>query len=266
MFGKASAQALRIKGEMPRRGSKDPAWWLPVFICSMVLGVLMTLQFRTQRESGIDLYYTQDNMNRITTYLETERNKLSAEVDHLRGQLQEASDALGEKGKSAQAQAVKLLQEQLQSARMQAGLMPVKGPGVEVRLEDSLLKPAPNEDWYHYVIHDSDIQAFVNELWAAGAEAISINDQRVVTSTSVRCVGPTVLVNTVRLAPPYIISAIGAPQTLDTALRMPNGVLDSMRDSLAKGVRIDIQKKNEMILPEYKGSADFRYTEPVSAR
>ena len=149
---------------------------------------------------------------------------------------------------------------------MQAGLVPVKGPGVEVRLDDSLQKPGASEEAYYYIVHDVDVQAFVNELWAAGAEAVAINDQRVVTSTSVRCVGPTILVNAVRLAPPYVIRAIGAPSTLDTALKMPSGVLASMSASMSKGVRVDIQKKKEMILPEFKGSGGFRYADPVSAK
>lgn len=250
-----------------RTQTRDVTWHLPMMIASVVLGILVTLQFRTQRDLGVPL--AQDNVNNLSKmimYLETERNKLTNDLQETREQKDRFESLLGEQGRKQTQEALNLLKEELDKARMQAGLVPVKGPGVEVRLDDSLQKPGPSDDSYYFIIHDVDIQSFVNELWAAGAEAVSINDQRVVTSTSVRCVGPTVLVNAVRLAPPYLIRAIGAQSTLETALRMPNGVMASMAASMAKGVRIDIQKKNDLELPEFKGSGGFRYAEPVSAR
>ena len=66
-----------------------------------------------------------------------------------------------------------------------------------------------------YIIHDEDLLRVLNELCAAGAEAISINDQRIVATTEVRCAGPTVSVNNVRSAPPYVIKAIGNPKKFD---------------------------------------------------
>lgn len=265
MFGKLDLPSLNMKESKSRGNARDMNWYLPVGIASIILGVLMTMQFRTQ--ILLDLPLDKDNTRKMVMYLETERNKLMHDLDDTRSKLSQVEDLVGEgKGRNSTRQAMELLKGELDKARMQAGLVPVKGPGVEVRLDDSLQKPGPNDEAYYYLIHDVDIQSFVNELWAAGAEAITVNDQRVVTSTSVRCVGPTVLVNAVRLAPPYIIRAIGSPNTLDTALRMPGGVLVSMKASMDHGVRVDIQKKKEMILPEFKGSGGFRYAEPVSAR
>jgi uncharacterized protein YlxW (UPF0749 family) len=258
--------ALKIKGD-PRPATRDLTWHLPVLVASIVLGILVTLQFRTQRDLQYPL--SQDsvaNMSKMLRYFEVERNKLIAELKETRDEKAKYEDLLGEKGRQQDKAALELIKGELDKARMQAGLVPVKGPGVEVKLDDSLIKPGPSDDPYYFIVHDVDLQSFINELWAAGAEAIAVNDQRVVTSTSVRCVGPTVLVNTVRLAPPYVIRAIGAPSTLETALRMPNGVLASMKASMDKGVRVDIQKKEEMILPEFKGSGGFRYAAPVSAQ
>ena len=76
------------------------------------------------------------------------------------------------------------------------------------------------------MVHDSDLRSVVNELFSAGAEAIAINDQRLVANSSIRCVGPTVLVNSERLAPPYKIAAIGKPDVLQSALDMQGGALD----------------------------------------
>ncbi|MBM3460595.1 MAG: DUF881 domain-containing protein [Armatimonadetes bacterium] len=234
-------------------------WQMPILLASVVLGVLITMQFRYVRNNP------QPNINqdlsRMVKYLEVEKSRLIADLDEEREKKRQYEAAMGEKGDT-----LKLLKDEIDKVRMQAGLVPVKGPGVEVRLEDSAKKPGAEDDPYFFIIHDVDIQAFVNELWAAGAEAISVNDQRVVASTSVRCVGPTVLVNSVRLTPPYIIRAVGAPPTLETALKMPGGVMASLEASIQKGVRIDIQRKTEQILPEYKGSGVFRYAQPVDAR
>lgn len=264
MFGN---HTLRVKGSDPQRSARDLTWHLPVGVASIVLGILVTLQFRTQAQQQFPLTLDPSaNMIKFNMYLETERNKLTNDLNETRTQLAKTEELLGAQGQRDTKNALALLKTEVDRARMQAGLIPVKGPGIEVKLDDSLQKPSPGEEWYYYVVHDVDIQAFVNELWAAGAEAIAVNDQRVVTSTSVRCVGPTVLVNAVRLAPPYVIRAIGAPNTLDTALRMPSGVLASMKASMDKGVRIDIQRKKDMILPEFKGSGGFRYAEAVSAQ
>lgn len=234
-------------------------WNIPILVASIVLGVLTTLQFRYQRANPpVNI---NGKLEAMVHYLEIDKAKLQNELAEERAAKAKYEQAMGEKGSTLQ-----VLKEALDKARMQAGLVPVKGPGLQVTLNDSLKKPGPDDDPYFYLVHDQDIQAIVNELWAAGAEAVSVNDQRVVTSTSVRCVGPTVLVNSTRLTPPYVIRAIGAHATLETALKMSGGVLASLEASIQKGVRIDIEKKNELILPEFKGSAGFRYAEPVNAR
>lgn len=238
-------------------------WQIPMTFASLVLGLLLMLQFRFQASMNFPRASTMsqaDELARLNKYLESERNKLLADLEGTRKKVARYEAAMGEEGT-----AVRVLKEELDKVRMLAGMVPVKGPGVVVTMNDSPKKPKPTEDPYYYLVHDQDIQAVVNELWAAGGEAIAVNDQRVVAQTSVRCVGPTVLVNSVRLTPPYLIRAIGAPATLETALKMNGGVLESLRASVERGVRIDVEAKKEIQLPEFKGSGTFRYAEAVSA-
>ena len=128
-----------------------------------------------------------------------------------------------------------------------------------ITLDDSPRKPGPTDDPNFYIVHDIDLMALVNELWASGAEAISINDQRVVMNTAIRCVGPTITVNTVRLTPPYIVKAIGPSSDLETGLRYTGGFLDSMAPNIDRGVKIKIEKVNEIKISEFKGSLVNRY-------
>ncbi len=240
--------------------SKEGAWQWPVTLACVFLGILITLQFKTQKTEGFPLSRQADQIQRMnksleTTvkYLETDRNKLIADLTQTRDQLSKVEGASKETRQD-------VLRSELTKARILAGLVPVKGPGIVVELNDSPRTPGPTDDPYYFLIHDLDIQAFVNELWAAGAEAVAVNDQRMATSSSVRCVGPAVLVNAVRLTPPYVIRAIGDPKTLETALKMPGGVLNNMENQIKMGVRISITRSDTaLVLPEFKGAASFRY-------
>ena len=111
-----------------------------------------------------------------------------------------------------------------------AGTLPVRGPGVIVILKDS---PKVNsslvsqERLSDYIVHDRDVREVVNELFAAGAEAVSVNGQRLVGNSSIRCVGPVVRVNSTPIAVPFVIKAIGDPDALESALKMPGGPADA---------------------------------------
>ncbi len=99
------------------------------------------------------------------------------------------------------------LQEELQKSNMAAGLLPVIGTGIIVTLNDSPRQPQPGEDPNSLLVHDTHIQDVVSELKASGAEAISINNERIIAMSEIRCAGTTILVNTNRIAPPFIIKA-----------------------------------------------------------
>ena len=98
----------------------------------------------------------------------------------------------------------------LRSAALTAGLSPVHGPALRVTLDDSSLKKSPTGDLNDLVIHSQDVQAVVNALWHAGAEAIAVNGQRLVATSAVLCVGNTLLVDGTVHSPPYVLVAIGA--------------------------------------------------------
>jgi uncharacterized protein YlxW (UPF0749 family) len=96
----------------------------------------------------------------------------------------------------------------------------------------------------------------VNDLRAAEAEAISVNDQRVVTTTEIRCAGTTILVNTTRLAPPYIIRAIGNPDGLSSVLESPENEYNILKMA---GFPVSVESSQAVLVPAYKGSYQFSY-------
>ena len=103
----------------------------------------------------------------------------------------------------------------------------------------------------------------VNELRAAGAEAISLNGQRLIGSSEIRCVGPTVLVNERRLAAPFVISAIGNPQTLESSLKLRGGVIDNFK---FWGIRADVVQSDKVRVPAFKGNRTFEFAKMVVSK
>ena len=138
-----------------------------------------------------------------------------------------------------------------------AGRTPVVGPAVQVTLDDAKLMdgqiPA-GADPDDYVIHQQDVQAVVNALWAGGAEAMMLQDQRVISTSAVRCVGNTLILQGRVYSPPYVITAIGDTDRMRSALDSDADVANLREWSIAVGLGYDVRVPGEQELPAYSGS------------
>ena len=123
------------------------------------------------------------------------------------------------------------------------------GEGVTVTLHDSEKVASKAENPNTYIIHDDDLLRVVNELRAAGAEAISINGQRLTATSEIRCAGPTLSVNNVRSSAPFEICAIGEKKTLNNAITMRGGVADTLN---VWGIKVEVKPSEEIYIPPYK--------------
>lgn len=244
------------KQEKDTKKKGEKAWRWSMGVACIILGIVVSLLFKTYRKEGISptIYGQRKDLAKMVKYLEKERNKLQTD-------LAQARKTIGdfEKNASKGENRFSTLGKQLDLARQEAGLTTVHGPGIIIKLNDSPIKPKDGDDPNFYIVHDVDLSALANELWASGGEAVSVNGQRLVMTSSIRCVGPTITINTVRLTPPYVIKAIGPPKSLETGLRYPGGFLDSMSPNLARGVDIKINKIDDMVIPGYRGSLVNRY-------
>ncbi len=158
---------------------------------------------------------------------------------------------------------LKALNDELQNAKLLSGLIEVQGPGIVLTLQDGKPRSHRAFDASRFTIHDYDLQMVVNELIASGAEAIAINGQRVVARTAVRCVGPTIMVNSVPVVPPFEIVAIGDPGTMAGGLNLPGGYLDDLRITDPSMFRLE--KRADLVVPAYTGSTEVRWAKPVPA-
>ena len=153
---------------------------------------------------------------------------------------------------------------QLDRLSMLAGLVPVTGSGVMVSLGDNPTPPEDGADPNNYIIHDYDIRAVVNALLAGGAEAVTVNKQRLVQSSAIRCVGTTVLVNNTRVGSPFVIAALGSGKALTAALQNDaDAKLLIAQYARQFGLRVSVKEAGALNLPAYAGSVTPRELKPA---
>ena len=177
-----------------------------------VLGFMLATQIKTtERQKTINVQRAEELTERLRV-VEQQRDDLAKEIEKL--QANNSSD--------------KVLENELERLKEFAGEVPLEGKGIQLILDDSKVTAQVGENPNLYIIHDDDLRV-INELRAAGAEAISINGERLVSTSEIRCAGPTLSVNNNRSAPPYVILAIGNPSNLASALKLRGGVLDTFK-------------------------------------
>jgi len=155
---------------------------------------------------------------------------------------------------------LELLRTELDKARVLAGISLVEGPGIVVTMTDSRKIATQGEDPSLFIIHDEDILKLTNVLFASGAEAISVNDQRLLATSEIHCAGPSISINNVRIAAPFVITAIGDPEVMESSLRMRGGILDTFTYF---GIEVNIKRMVHVSVPGYAHTIRFEWAKPV---
>lgn len=222
-----------------------------VAVVLVLAGFLFAANARLQ--GGLDDRQAQDLPALVQAELDRAQ-AASAEVESLRDDVDRLTDAatggdpvFGEPDGSPTALA--------------AGRLPVTGPGLTVSLTDatdSTSRPewAVNDD---LVVHQQDLQAVINALWSGGAEAMSLQDQRVISTTAFRCVGNVLLLHDRHYSPPYVVRAIGDPEDLEAALLASPAIQTYLDWVEAVGLGWSVTVEDELTLPAYEGSLELRH-------
>lgn len=184
-----------------------------------------------------------------TTTLRRQVAGLRVDVEKVRGQQAGGEAASAER------------EQRLAAMGLAAGLVALEGPGVRVTLDDSELDRAPTGNVNDLVIHSQDVQAVVNALWRAGAEAVAINGQRLVVTSAVLCVGNTLLLNGTVHSPPYIVSAVAAGKDrfeTDSLVRRLH------EDATTFGLRFSVSREDSVEVPAFRGATTLTYARPLA--
>lgn len=165
--------------------------------------------------------------------------------------------------KYAQAQSASTLEDQqLQEAKMNAGLIRVAGPGLRITLDDSKRVVKEKEDPMPFVIHEEYIRDILNALWNGDAEAIAVNGQRITTNTEVFCAGSYIQINGTIQMPPYVIEAIGETNTLSAGLKLFYRWFQLGNYQEQYGITRKLEGLSKIVIPAGK-LRDYHYAEPV---
>lgn len=235
-----------------RDGMKKKRYQLIFAVVGLMLGFMLAHQFRStmEYEQG-EAAKTIRGLSDEITQMQKEHESLKTQISYLRASLDSVTPIDSE------------LRETLELAKVEAGIFELTGPGVEVTLNDSSINVRAGDNPSLYLLHDEDILLILNELRAAGAEAISINGQRIMATTEVRCAGPTILLNqSKRLTPPYIILAIGDPESLEASLKMKGGIAQSLQ---IFGIQVSVKKTTGIVVPAYSGAMSFEYAQAAES-
>ncbi len=149
----------------------------------------------------------------------------------------------------------------LEQYNMYLGNTEVKGTGIVITVSDA--EPSSiNGDVYLSIVHDADLLELVNALKNAGAEAISINGERITNATAITCIGNVIKINGEKIGAPYEIKAIGLTSKLYGSLTMPGGYVSLLKRD---GVQVDIEQfeKETILIPKYDGVYKFEYATEI---
>lgn len=213
-----------------------------MFLVCLIVGTMISSQFRSAE-------HAKQSVNQQRAEDLAEKLKDAQDENKILSQKLEEMEVQGTGGDP----------KVLTDLKIKAGEVPLKGPGVIVTVDDSQVKPKNGENPNLYVIHDDDLLRLLNELRAAGAEALALNKERLLDVSEVRCAGPTVSVNNTRFTPPYEIRAIGDPKTLESALRLRGGVVETLK---FWGINVQVKRSDKVEVPAYKGTRHFEFAKP----
>ena len=216
-----------------------------LFLTLMLLGLIMAMQgksiFEISRQQTTVSYRIEKYKNQLVD--EQEKSK---ELKNLIIENQNINDiSLKELSNSKSNDTIKNLGDELKKIKFNSGLTDVSGKGIKVILNDAPARETENPNLL--IIHDSDVYGMVNELKKAGAQAISINGERIISNSEQVCAGPTIRINKNRYPVPYEILAIGDPETLYKSLDESTPVI-LMRDF---DIGVEIKKSDNIVIPQY---------------
>lgn len=230
-------------------------------IVSIVIGLMcfaltlgICIQIKTVQGSNVAVSqnYEENNLRaQVLRYKERYENKYK-DLEKVQKELEKERQSSTENNESLTQK-----EEAIRNGNKMIGFTEVSGPGVIITLADSKKDASAALDANKLLVHDVDVLSVINELKNAGAEAISINGQRIVPTSGIICGGNIIDINGEKVGAPFEIKAIGLPEQL-AALSRPGGYIELMRSAT---VEADLKKSNNITIPKYTGVISYKYAQ-----
>lgn len=225
--------------------------WLGIM--SILLGIVLAFQLRLVQKNYLNgLSPTQKSAEIIAELgvVKSEKENLQVQLADMEARLKEIEEA-----ESADNALIKRLNQDVEKLRYFSGLTDVKGQGIIITLDNP-----PEDGNYVYernIVNDYQLVLnLVNELNAAGAEAISINEQRIISISEIRAAGNAININKIPQSTPFVIKAIGNKETLEGAVNQRFGIVSILREN---NYFVEVKKYDDIQIPRYGGIIRFNY-------
>jgi uncharacterized protein YlxW (UPF0749 family) len=239
------------------RGRRPSAWTALVPVVALAAGLLFATSGRTALGTDLRAGETTE-LTELLSQREAVLERQSALLTDLQREVQRLTEQVATRDGAVAAAAAAA-----EAGAVSAAVVPLTGPGVEIVLDDASLRPdgslpagARADD---VVIHQSDVQAVVNAVWAAAADGVAIMDRRLIATSAVRCVGNTLLLQGRTYSPPFVITAIADPAVVRAQLAVSPQVAIFQQAVEAFGLTFEVRERPEVALPAYDGPLDLEY-------
>jgi uncharacterized protein YlxW (UPF0749 family) len=260
-------------GELPGTQVPTEPWWVPwrdllrIRVrgrwrpAAVAMFVFAGAMFVTTAINAKGLDLRASSVTDLDHVVQAERDHTNA----LQARIAALNQEVGGLSRQVSNAQVDALQKQVDRLLDPAGVLPVHGPGLTVTLTDAPKSQidAANQPGGvsadELVVHQQDIQAVVNALWTGGAEAMTIQNQRVISTTGIKCVGNTVVLHGVPYSPPYQIAAIGNPAALQAALDASDYVSAYRTFVATYQLGYRVTPGADLQFPAYTGSTALKY-------
>jgi uncharacterized protein YlxW (UPF0749 family) len=236
------------------------AWRVGTPVVILLSGTLFAVS--ASNSEGTDL--RPGRYNDLASLVSNESEEVEAlkqRVADLNEEVNELTERLGDRD-------VRRIQTEIKKMRDPAGLVPRRGEGVRVMLSDAPPEviESSTRDINLLVVHQQDIQAVVNAMWKGGATAVTIQGQRIVTTTGIKCEGNAVQLEGVPYSQPYVIEAVGEQEELLEAIENDRyvSVYRSQAEISDIAVGWSLEREDDLTAPAYDGLLDLNYAQPLT--
>ena len=231
--------------------SSRTVWHIGVLAVCLVAGLMVATAQRSAEENQLQVTEST-RLSDLVRSAQANAEKVSADRDELAAQL----DSLQEDAARSDAGVAAALGD-IKNISADAGLTEMTGPGVVVTMTDA---PRNADGKYpvdatpdDLVVHQQDVQSVLNALWAGGAEAVGMQDQRIISTSAPRCIGNTLLLHGRTYSPPYVMSAIGDVARLEAALAAEPGIPIYKQYATRFGLGYTQATPSQITVPAYTG-------------
>lgn len=232
-------------------------------VISIVLGLMcfaltlgICIQIRTVKDSNstVSQNYEENNLRAEVLKYKEKYERKTKELEDAEKKLETERQSSTQNNEDLEKK-----EEEIKQGNKMIGLTEVTGPGVIVTLSDSKKDSNSVLNPNSLLVHDADVLSVINELKNAGAEAISINEQRLIPTSSISCGGNIIDINGEKVGAPFVIKAIGLPEQL-SALSRQGGYLEILKNA---SIGVELKKSNNITIPKYTGIIEHNYAKAV---